>query len=64
MVNIYIRGMIADIQHFFVKHLVRVLYKHYDRSVEGILPEPTRRFPHTRVSSSIHLALATGGIKP
>jgi hypothetical protein len=42
---------------------VRVLYKHYDRSVKGILLEPTRRFPYTRVSSSIHLAPATGGIK-
>ena len=30
---------------------MRVINKHYSRSVEGILSEPTRRFPHTRVSS-------------
>jgi hypothetical protein len=49
---------------FFVKYLVRVINKNYIRSVKEILSEPTRRNPHTRVSSSIHLSPATGEIKP
>ena len=48
----------------FIKYLVRVINTNYDRSVKKILSEPTRRNPHTRVSSSLHLSPATGGIKP
>ena len=43
---------------------MRVINKDYDRSVKEILSEPTRRNPHTRVSSSFHLSPATGGINP
>ena len=52
------------IKLFFIKHLVRAINKNYDRSVKEIFSEPTRRNPHTRVSSSIHLSPTTGGIKP
>ena len=45
------------------KYLVRVINKNYDRSVNEILSEPTRRNPHTKVSSSLHLSPATGGNK-
>ena len=48
---------------FIRKYLVRVINKNYDRSVKKILSEPTRRNPHTKVSLSIHLSLATGGNK-
>ena len=48
---------------FIKKHLVRVINKNYDRSVKGIPSEPTRRGPHTRVSSSIHLSPTIGGDK-
>ena len=48
----------------FIKHLVRVVNKNYYRSVKEILSEPTRRNPHTKVSSRLHLSPATGGIKP
>ena len=44
---------------FIKKHLVRVINKNYDRSVNEILSEPTRRNPHTKVSSSLHLSPAT-----
>ena len=37
-----------------------VINKNYDHSVKEILFEPTRRNPHTRVSSSIHMSPATG----
>ena len=49
---------------FIKKHLVRVINKNYDSSVKEILSEPTRRNPHTKVSSSLHLSPATGGMKP
>ena len=40
-------------------------YKYQLRSQhKEILAEPTRRYPHTMVSSSIHLSPATEGIKP
>ena len=48
----------------YKKHLVRVINKYYDCSVKEILFEPTRRNPHTKVSSSLHLSPTTGGIKP
>ena len=48
---------------FIKKHLVRVINKNYDSSVKEILSEPTRRNPHTTVSSSIHLSSTTGGNK-
>ena len=44
----------------FIKHLMRVINKNYDRGVKEILSEPSRRNPHTRVNSSIHLSPATG----
>ena len=47
----------------FRKYLVRVINENYDRSVKEILSEPTRRNPHTRVSSSIRLSPARGGNK-
>ena len=43
---------------------MRVINNNYDRSVKEILSEPTRRNPHTNVSSSLHLLPATGGINP
>ena len=43
---------------------MRVINKDYDRSVKKILAEPTRRNPHTRVSSSLHLSPATGEKNP
>ena len=43
--------------------MVRVINKNYDHSVKEILSEPTRRNPHTKVSSSIHLSPATEGNK-
>ena len=49
---------------FIKKHLVRVINKNYDRSVKEILSEPTRRNPHTKVSSSIHLSSAIGEYNP
>ena len=42
---------------------MRVINKNYDRSVKEILSEPTRRNPHTKVSSSVHLSPAIGGNK-
>ena len=39
---------------------MRVINKDYDHSVKEIFSEPTRRNPHTRVSSSIHLSPTTG----
>ena len=53
--------MLADFISFLIKLLVRVISEHYDRSVKETLSEPTRRFPHTRVSSNIHLSPATRG---
>ena len=47
----------------YKKHLVGVINKNYDRSVKEILSEPTRRNPHTKVSSSLHLSPAIGGNK-
>ena len=43
----------------FIKHLMRVINKNYDRVVKEILSEPIRRNPHTKVSFSIHLSPAT-----
>ena len=51
------------IKLLFRKHLVRVINKNYDCSVKEILSEPTRRNPHTKVSSSLHLSPAIGGNK-
>ena len=63
--NIYKPDMMTDYKTFLLKtFIVRVINKHYDRSVKGILSEPIRRFPHIRVSSSIHMSPAIGGIKP
>ena len=42
---------------------MRVINKDYDRSVKEILSEPTRRNPHTKVSSSLHLSPTTKGNK-
>ena len=42
---------------------MRVINKNYDRSIKEILSEPTRRNPHTKVSSSLHLSPTTGGNK-
>jgi hypothetical protein len=64
MVNIYIQDIIADYITFLHKTCSEGLNRHYGCSMKGILSVPTRRFPHTRVSSSNHLALATGKIKP
>jgi hypothetical protein len=64
MFNIYIQDIIVDYTTFLHKTFSVGLNKHYGRSVKGIISEPTRRFPHTRVTSNIHLAPATGGIKP
>ena len=64
IVSIYLQDMLADFTSFLIKPLVMVISEHYDRGTKGILSEPTRRFPHIRVSSSIHLSPATGGIKP
>ena len=50
-VDIFIQEMLADFTSFLIKPLVRVISKHYDRSMKGILYEPTKRFPHTRVRS-------------
>ena len=61
---IYLQDMLVDFTSFLIKPLVRVISEHNDRSMKGILSEPTRRFPHTRVSSSIHLSPAIVGIKP
>ena len=47
--NIYKPDMIADHKTFLLKLLVRVINKHYGRSMKGILSEPIRRFPHTKV---------------
>ena len=44
--------------------MIRVINKNYDRNIKEILGEPTRRYPHTRVISSIHLSPTTGGINP
>ena len=60
---IYTQDILANFTHFLINLLVRVVIKHYDRSVKGILSEPTRRFRHTRVSSSIRLSPATGKVK-
>ena len=38
---------------------MRVINKNYDRSVKKIISEPTERNLHTKVSSSIHVSLAT-----
>ena len=64
LVNIYKPDIMAGHITYLKKLLVRVINKHYDRSAKGILSEPTRRVPHTRVSSSIHLSPTTGEIKP
>jgi hypothetical protein len=54
--------MIADYTTFLHKTFGEdFLNKHYDRNLKEILSVPTRKFPHTRVNSSIHLAPATGG---
>jgi hypothetical protein len=42
---------------------VEVLNKLYAYNIKEIIAEPTRRFSHTSVSSSIHLSPTTGGIK-
>ena len=42
---------------------MRVINKHYSHSVKGILSEPTRRFPHTRVSSMYPLITYNRGNK-
>ena len=63
IVNIYKPDMMADHQTSLKKLLVRVINKHYDRSVKGFLSERTRRFPHTK-SSTIRRSPATGEIKP
>ena len=55
--------MLTDFISFLIKHLVRVISEHYNRNVKGIFSEPTKRFPHTRGSSSIHLSPATRGDK-
>ena len=60
---IYIQDMLADFISFLIKSLVRVINKHYDCSVKGILFEPTRRFPHTRVSSKCPLITCNRGNK-
>jgi len=64
VVDISIQDMLADYTSFLIKTFSGVINKHYDRSMKGIHSEPTRRFPHTRVSSSIHLSPAIGGLKP
>ena len=52
IVDIFIQEMLADFTSFLItKPFVRVINKYYGRSVKGILSEPTRRFPHIRVSS-------------
>ena len=63
VVDIYIQEMRADFISFLIKHLVRVINKHYGRSVKRILSEPTRRFPHTRVSSMYPLVTYNRGNK-
>ena len=55
--------MTIDYKLSFIKHLVRVINKNYDRSVKEILSGPTRRNPHTKVSFSLHLSPATRGNK-
>ena len=49
--DIFIQEMLTDFESFLIKPLVRVINKHYGRSVKGILSEPIKRFPHIRVSS-------------
>ena len=42
---------------------MRVINKDYDRSIKENLSEPTRKNPHIKVSSSLHLSPTTGGNK-
>ena len=49
--NIYIQEMLIDFTSFLIKPFVRVINKHYGRSMKEILFEPIMRFSHTRVSS-------------
>ena len=49
IVDIYIQDTLVDFYTFSYKTFSEGYKQHYDRSVKGILSEPTRRFPHMRV---------------
>ena len=47
IVDIFIEEMLADFTSFLIKTFSEGYNKHYGRSVNGIISELTRRFPHT-----------------
>ena len=61
--DIFIQEMLTDFTSFLKKTFTRVINKHYGRSAKGILSEPTRGFPHTKVSSMYPLVTYNRGNK-
>ena len=62
--NLYTRAASKFYIFSYKKTLVRVINKHYDHSVKGIISEPTRRFPHIRVNYKHPPITCNRGIKP
>jgi hypothetical protein len=65
MMNIYIQEFIIGGKSFLCKtFLVRVINQLYIRNVREILTEPTRRFPHIKVSFKNTCHLQQGRTNP